>query len=170
LASARSAYARLEAAIPVVTPGAFLTLDDETLRTVGFSRQKSSYCRGLAAAIREGAFRPEDLADLSDDEAAAVLVGLRGIGPWTAACYLLGALSREDAWPTGDRALQVAMGTVLGMDRVPTTEESDSIAERWRPWRAVAARMLWHDYLGGDPAGPVEVGRGSAEGRVGSRS
>lgn len=170
LASARSAYGKLEEVIQEVTPEAFLSLDDATLRAVGFSRQKSGYCRALASAIWEGAFRPDALGALPDEEANALLLDLRGIGPWTAACYLLAALGRVDAWPTGDRALHVSMGSALGMDIPPTTEEADAIAERWRPQRAVAARMLWHDYLGGGSGSFGEGARGSSEGRVGSRT
>lgn len=157
LASARAAYRRLEVTTGGVTPTAFLALDQPTLSAIGFSRQKSSYGRDLAMAIEQGTFRPSELGSLPDAEATEHLLRQRGIGPWTAACYLLGALGRIDAWPTGDRALLVSMGNVLDMGRPPSRDEADAIAERWRPRRSVAARMLWHDYLAGAPEVPRRV-------------
>jgi DNA-3-methyladenine glycosylase II len=149
LASARAAYARLETELGVVTPEAFLGLDDATLRAVGFSRQKAGYGRGLAAALLAGEVDLTRLADADDSTARAELMAIRGIGPWTADVYLLFVLGRQDAWPTGDRALQVSLGRLKAFDGVPDPATTDRVAEAWRPWRSVAARMLWHDYLGG---------------------
>jgi DNA-3-methyladenine glycosylase II len=149
LASAKAALVRLQARLGRIEPEAFLTLDDAALRATGFSRQKASYCRGLAAAMLDGSFDPVSLAALDDDEARRALTALRGIGPWTADVYLLFVLGRPDAWPEGDRALQVAVARALARARVPTAAEAAGVAERWRPWRAVAASFLWHDYLGG---------------------
>jgi DNA-3-methyladenine glycosylase II len=77
------------------------------------------------------------------------LIAVRGIGRWTASCYLLFVLGRPDVWPTGDRALYVAMRDVMELDAVPTAQEADEMADAWAPYRSVAARMLWHNYLGG---------------------
>ena len=151
LASARAAYKRLSAAIPAVTPENFLTLDDETLRTVGFSRQKAGYGRFLASVLVDGSFDLDAVASLSDDHAREVLVGLRGVGPWTADTYLLMALGRPDVWPAGDIALQAAVREVKGMQTRPSYDEMVEVAEEWRPWRSVAARILWFHYLGGRP-------------------
>ncbi len=153
LASGAAAYRRLEARLGTVTPASFLTLDDGELRTIGFSRQKSRYVRLLAAGIVTGDVDVDRLADLDDAEAAEALLMLTGVGPWTAGTYLLFALGRPDAWPSGDRAIVVSLGRAL--DRAPVSPaEADEIAEAWRPWRAVAARLLWHDYLGGDAYDP----------------
>jgi DNA-3-methyladenine glycosylase II len=151
LASARAAYNRLSVAIPAVTPENFLTLDDETLRTVGFSRQKAGYGRFLASALVDGSFDLDAVASLSDDHARDALVGLRGVGPWTADTYLLMALGRPDVWPAGDIALQSAVREVKGMQTRPSYDEMVEVAEEWRPWRSVAARILWFHYLGGRP-------------------
>ena len=146
LASARTAFDRLQAVIGEVHPDRFLTLSAAELRAVGFSRQKAGYATGLAAGLADGSITlPADGVD--EDEARQALLAIRGVGPWTADCYLLFVLGRSDVWPTGDRALQVAMRTVLELPAVPTATEADEIAEVWRPWRAVAARILWHDYL-----------------------
>ncbi len=149
LASGAAAYRRLESRLGDVTPEAFLTLNDEELRAAAFSRQKARYVRLLASALVSGEADLEGLTAMDDASAAAALTELVGIGPWTAANYLLFALGRADAWPTGDRALVVSLGRALGRDGVPSYPEADEMAEQWRPWRSVAARLLWHDYLGG---------------------
>jgi len=75
------------------------------------------------------------------------LEGVKGIGPWTSGVYLLFSLQRPDVWPSGDRALVVSMTESLPLTTVPTYDMAAEIAEAWRPWRSVAARMLWHAYL-----------------------
>jgi DNA-3-methyladenine glycosylase II len=151
LASADAAYRRLEGAINEVAPREFLTLDDAELRRIGFSRQKTGYGRGVAEGMLDGSIELQHLEALADNEVMETLEAIRGVGSWTASCYLLFVLQRPDAWPPGDRALQVSMADVLELDEVPDRKLADAIAERWRPYRAVAARMLWHEYLGGAP-------------------
>ena len=151
LASADAAYERLEAATDGIDPKSFLALDDAELRRIGFSRQKAGYARGLAEGMLDETIDLQGLDALADNQVMEHLEAIRGVGPWTASCYLLFVLGRPDAWPPGDRALQVSMAKVLDLPQVPDRDTADAIAERWRPYRAVAARMLWHDYLGGDP-------------------
>jgi DNA-3-methyladenine glycosylase II len=74
-------------------------------------------------------------------------VQIPGIGPWTAGVYLLMALRRPDIWPPGDLGLHKSMAEVRRLRAVPTSDEAAAFALRWRPWRAVAARLLWHSYL-----------------------
>ena len=147
LASARAAFNRLEAVIGVVTPAGVLALSDDELRGVGFSRQKTGYARDLATAIQSGAFDPDHLAGLDDDGVRRTLTARKGIGPWTAEIYLLMVLRRPDAWPIGDLALATAAQQVKGLAQRPTPADLTALAEGWRPWRAVAARLLWHHYL-----------------------
>ncbi len=147
LASARAAYNRLEAATGTVTPVSLLALDDGELRTAGFSRQKAGYARALAEAMLGGAFDPDSLPDLDDDGVRRALTALKGIGPWTAEIYLLMVLRRPDAWPAGDLALATAAQQVKGLATRPSPAELVELAEAWRPWRAAAARILWHHYL-----------------------
>ena len=149
LASALAAFGRLRAAASVVTATGFLTFDDAQLRAFGFSRQKALYCRRLARAILEGELNLSALSSSSDDEARAELTRLKGVGAWTAEVYLLRALLRPDAFPAGDLALQLAAQELKRLPARPTSAELDALAERWRPWRAVAARLLWLHYLGG---------------------
>lgn len=152
LASARAAFDRLRAAVAPLTPQGFLELDDAALKVIGFSRQKAGYGRHLARAILEGRL---DLAALSAREDALVrseLTRIKGIGPWTADIYLLMALRRPDVWPVDDLALAAAVQRVKGLDRRPTPEELEEVGSAWQPWRAVAARLLWHYYLS-EPSG-----------------
>jgi DNA-3-methyladenine glycosylase II len=147
LESAQATFAKLENAIGSIDPEKFLSLDDHTLRAVGFSRQKTSYIRGLAHEIIAGELDLEDLESMDNDQARRRLMQVRGIGAWTADTYLLFALRRSDAWPSGDLALAKAIQELRGLITIPSPEEVDRIADHWRPWRAVAARILWHHYL-----------------------
>ena len=147
LASARAAFDRLKEATRPITPKGFLMLGDEELKRIGFSRQKAAYCRGLASAIQSRELRLKALGEAEDDAARSALLAVRGIGPWTADIYLLMVLLRPDVWPTGDMALAVAYQERYRLRERPSQERLGRIAERWRPWRAVAARLLWHDYL-----------------------
>jgi DNA-3-methyladenine glycosylase II len=147
LASALAAFERLRIAAGHVTPAAFLTLDDRTLREIGFSRQKAGYARDLAVALMDG-FDLTGLELLSDDEVRRSLVGIRGIGRWTADVYLTMCLLRPDVWPHGDQALATGAMELLALSGRPTFDELEALAERWHPYRAVAARIIWRHYLG----------------------
>lgn len=149
LASAKAAYNRLEEAVNPLTPENFLRLTDEELKEIGFSRQKTKYGRELAKAILDGSLDLSALDKLEDQEAEEQLMKVNGIGPWTADIYLLMALGRPDIWPPGDLALEIAIQRVKGLSKRPTPEEARKMSEEWRPWRAVAARLLWHFYLSG---------------------
>jgi DNA-3-methyladenine glycosylase II len=149
LASAKAAFDRLAAAARPLTPKQFLEFDDATLKGFGFSRQKTAYCRHLAMSILDGAFDLEDLHLMDDSSVRTELIKLKGIGRWTADIYLLMALLRPNIWPGGDLALAVAIKEVKGLHTRPSTEEMDSISKSWEPWKAVAARVLWHHYLSG---------------------
>jgi DNA-3-methyladenine glycosylase II len=147
LASALATFERLKAAASPLTPESFLAFDDAALRALGFSRQKALYCRLAARAVVEGELNFDALRSLDDDAARAQLLRLKGVGPWTAEIYMLRALLRPDAWPSGDLALQLAAQEVKRLPARPTSAELDELAEAWRPWRAVAARLLWLHYL-----------------------
>jgi DNA-3-methyladenine glycosylase II len=148
LASARAAYDRLVAMIgDPPTPSALLALTDAELLAVGFSRQKTRYARALAAAVASGSLELDRLPGLDDDGVDAALTALPGIGPWTATIYRLMVLRRPDAWPIHDIALAQAYAELHGLVVRPRADEMTALAEGWRPWRAVAARILWHAYL-----------------------
>jgi DNA-3-methyladenine glycosylase II len=131
----------------VLTPARFLAFDDAELLAIGFSRQKARYGRALAAAIVDGTLDLEALERRDDDAVREALEAVPGIGPWTSTIYLLMVLGRPDIWPVGDLALETAIGESLGLGRRPGRDEFMALGEAWRPWRSVAARLLWHDYL-----------------------
>ncbi len=147
LASARAAFAKLEQAILTITPETFLELKDDELKNIGFSRQKMAYCRGLALAILHNEIDLEGLASLDDRSARSELMKIKGIGLWTADIYLLMGLLRPDIWPAKDLALALAVQELKELSSRPDDEELERIASAWKPWRAVAARLLWHYYL-----------------------
>lgn len=158
LASARAAFARLNALVAPLTPERFLELDDATLKTVGFSRQKTRYGRELARAILSGELDLAGLPHLEDDGVRTELTKVPGIGRWSADIYLLMALGRPDIWPVGDLALATAARDALGLPTVPAAAELEAIGEGWRPWRAVAARVLWSFYLADKTVRPALSG------------
>jgi DNA-3-methyladenine glycosylase II len=147
LASAQAAFERLRAAADPLTPSRFLELTDPDLLAIGFSRQKARYGRALAEAIESRALDLESLETLDDDAVHRALQSVPGIGPWTSTIYLLMVLLRPDLWPVGDMALAASVGEVKGLGRRPDPTEMAELGEAWRPWRSVAARLFWHDYL-----------------------
>ncbi|CAN5279013.1 DNA-3-methyladenine glycosylase [soil metagenome] len=148
LASAAAAYRRIRSRLGEVEPVLLLRAAVEDLRADGVSRQKDRYLRELASAVVDGRLELGRLADEEDDEVRRRLMALSGIGRWTADVYLLACLGRPDIWPVGDRALQVAAVEALALPTTPGPVELQAIGERWKPNRAVAARLLWHGYLG----------------------
>jgi DNA-3-methyladenine glycosylase II len=146
LASARAIWTKLEAAIGRADDPALLAqATDEALRSAGLSRQKMSYSRSLAEEVSSGRLNLEQLP--ADDEAAiAELVRIKGIGRWSAEIYLLFAEGRQDVWPAGDLAVQIAMGRILGLPEKPAERQLRELAEPWRPHRGPLAIFAWHFY------------------------
>lgn len=146
LASAKACFDKLSARLGNITPAGVSRLNDVEMRADGFSRQKAGYARHLAEAVIEERFSFERIHALPDQEARAELKKLKGVGDWTADIYLLMAMSRADVMPKGDLALHVAWQKLSGRPK-PAADDFLLIAERWRPLRSVAARILWHFYL-----------------------
>lgn len=147
LASAQAAFNRLCEAVRPLTPEDFLTLDDQTLKAIGFSRQKTVYGRCLATALIEGQLDLAALEHMDDTAVRSELMKLKGIGRWTADIYLLMVLRRPDVWPSGDLALAIAVQEAKALEERPSVEELDAMSTVWQPWRAVATRLFWHAYL-----------------------
>jgi DNA-3-methyladenine glycosylase II len=147
LASAAAIMRRLTAAIVPFEPEVLLRRSVEDLRGLGLSRPKAVYCREVAEAVASGGLKLRSLSRLGDDAVVAALTAIKGIGPWTAEVYLLSALGRLDVWPAGDVALQAAAQDLFGLDVRPDRNSFVAMAERWRPYRSVAARILWQYYL-----------------------
>lgn len=144
--AAAAMYDKLCAAIGPPLPAAFLTLDDETLRSIGFSRQKGRYGRALATEMVEKRLDLDRLGRSDDDTVRAALTALPGIGPWSAEIYLLFALRRSDAWPASDLGVIVGAQKIKGLTDRPNRQEMEAMAEAWRPWRGLATFLLWHGY------------------------
>ena len=148
LISARAMFNRLNAAIQPFKPETFLLMGDARLRELGLTRQKSGYLLSVAQASMAGEL--SRLARSDETAARASLMKIKGIGPWTADIYLLMVLRRPDVWPSGDIALATAVMKVKNLPARPDHRELEAIAEQWRPYRSVAARMLWQYYLARD--------------------
>ena len=146
VASAAAIHGRLVAIGDPFDHGAVLRARRDRLVRVGLSAAKIKTLKAIAKAIETREIDLAALADLPADDAHALLTQLHGIGPWTADLYLLACLGHADAWPAGDLALQEAARLAFGLDKRPTTREMGPLAEGWRPYRAVAARLLWAYY------------------------
>ena len=166
LASAKACFDKLTTRLGEIAPDRLLTLNDAELKTIGFSRQKTGYARHLSEATLEGRIDLDQLARLPDAEVKMELIKLKGVGEWTSDIYLLMALLRPDVMPKGDIALHAAFQKLTGLDARPNSDEFIIMAERWKPFRSVAARLLWHFYLNDSPTRRI-VRESRANGRPG---
>lgn len=150
LASGKAMYRRLEKNIIPFTPQRFSKLGIEYLKSLGVTRQKSTYCLNVANAILEDILNFRKLNTYDDKDAKEMLMKIKGVGSWTADVYLLMALRRPDVFPSGDIALVNTIKIVKKLRKQPSEEKILKIAEKWKPFRSVAARMLWQHYLSGN--------------------
>lgn len=153
LVSARAMYQRLERELGSITADAILYCGAAGLRRLGVTRQKAGYCQEVAERIKAGDLNLRRVARAPVAAARDELMRVRGIGPWTAEVYLLMVLRRPDIWPTGDVALHTALQHLRRLPARPGFDQAADHARRWAPWRAVAARVLWHGYLEGSLRG-----------------
>ncbi|HTK34627.1 MAG TPA: DNA-3-methyladenine glycosylase 2 family protein [Caulobacteraceae bacterium] len=145
-ASANAIWGRFEAGLGQVTPQAVLAADEAVLRSFGLSSQKVRYVRAIAEAHLSGAPDFDTLPDLADEAAIAALTAIKGVGRWTAELYLLFAEVRLDAFPAGDLALQEGLRLAEGAPKRLNEKQLYARAEVWRPYRGVAAHLLWAYY------------------------
>ena len=145
-AAADSIWRKLEAGLGGITVETLLAVPAEALQPYGLSRGKARYVRGLAEAEADGRIDFASLRNLDDDAAIAALTALTGVGRWTAETYLMFCEGRLDVFPAGDIALQEAMRWADRAEVRPTEKEAYLRAEIWRPYRAVAAHLLWRCY------------------------
>lgn len=146
IASAEAIWSRTRAVVQPFTAAALLAQTDVQMQGAGLSRGKIRTLRTLAERINAGELAIAPLATATEDEAHAALTAVPGIGPWTADIFLLFCAGRADAWASGDLALQVAAQMMLDLGERPRADALTQIAERWRPHRGVAARLLWAYY------------------------
>jgi len=145
-AAAQAIWAKTELTLGEVTPARVLKASDQELRACGLSRAKARYARALADHVESGALNFKRLAYMSDEAVRDTLTAVPGIGVWTADIYLLAAMGRADAFPVGDLALQEAARDLKGLAVRPGPKAFEELSQIWRPWRGVAARMLWQYY------------------------
>lgn len=141
--AADAIWGRVKAALPDISAPVMLATPDDTLGTLGLSRPKISHLKSLATAIDTGTLALDQLSADKPEEARAQLLAVRGIGPWTANLFLLFALGDMDAFPAGDVALIEAYRQLAGAEERLTSKAFTAYAERWQPWRGVAAHLLW---------------------------
>jgi DNA-3-methyladenine glycosylase II len=145
-ASAEAIWGRLRAAYEPFHHTALLRARTAKLQRIGLSAAKIKTVKAIARAIEDGAIDFDALAQMPADAAHEVLTSVHGIGPWTTDIYLLFCLGHGDAWPAGDLALQEAARLAFDLPSRPSAKEMIAQAEAWRPWRGVAARLLWTYY------------------------
>ena len=126
-----------------LTPEGILKLSDEQLRSVGLSKQKSSYLKDLAAKTASGLLDFARLPQLSDDEVIEHLTQVKGIGVWTAHIFLMFSLGRPNVLPTGDYGVQVAIKKLYKKRKLPKPKDMEKIARAWEPYRSVACWYMW---------------------------
>lgn len=144
--SAQAILARCEAAFgPAPTPAVARAAGEPGLRAAGLSGPKARYVLALAETMEARRLDLDALPE-NDEAAVAALTALKGVGPWTAAIYLLFCEGRIDLWPPGDVALQAAHGAAAGLGAKTPARELDAAAAGWAPWRGLAAHILWTYY------------------------
>jgi DNA-3-methyladenine glycosylase II len=144
--AATAIRSKLRAVVDPITPDGLMAMTDEELRGCGYSAGKVKTLRAIATAILSGELPIDDLGTMPVEEAHKALVRIHGIGPWTAEVWLMFCVGVQDVFAPGDLALQEGAKLAMALESRPTAKEVAIIAERWRPWRAVAARLLWAYY------------------------
>ena len=146
VASANAIFNRLKKSIVPFSPKKFCSTDDSIFKTAGLSQQKIGYCKGISKACLSKELDFKKLESMTNEQVEEELLKLKGGGPWTAQCYLLGCMGRMDAWPSSDLGLQVAIQRLKKLDKRPQGLTIEEIAEPWKPFRSVAALILWSSY------------------------
>ena len=147
LKSAAALFARLKKNTSPFHPARMIELGEPHLKSLGLTRQKTAYCLHLAESLTYKPRLLRQLSGMSDEEVKAALIEIKGIGSWSADVYLLMVLRRPDIFPATDLALITAVTELKQLSSRPDSNQLLQMAEAWRPYRSVAARMLWQYYL-----------------------
>ncbi len=147
LASAKAAFDKLQSYIGIVSPQNILRLSDEEMKACYFSRQKMSYARCLSEAVMNGDLKIESLIHEDDDTIRNTLIKIKGIGNWTVDVFLMMCLHSTDIFPLGDIALVNSLKHIKQLHPYATKETLLSVIEPWKPYRTIAAYLLWHAYI-----------------------
>ena len=146
VASAKAIFSRVTLICGDFEATTFLRISEEELKATGLSRQKVTYCRNVAEAVVNKTLDFKKLEKMADQEVVAKLVQIKGIGEWTAQCYLMACMKRLDAWPSSDLGLIVAIQKIKKIKERPKSLTIEKIAEPWKPYRSIAALLLWSTY------------------------
>mgnify|MGYP005704948283 FL=1 len=146
VASAKAIFDRLAKIVSPFEAKNFLKVSKKDLQKTGLSRQKIDYCTGLANACIAGDLDFTTLHRMNDEDLRKELCKIRGIGKWTADCYMLASLKREDIWPVGDLGLQISVQKLKKLSNRPSEMELEEISVKWKPYRTLVANMLWNSY------------------------
>ena len=159
--SANAIWGRVESRVRPFAAATLLAVPDSDFRKAGLSRGKVATLQVVAEAIDRGALKLDALDRAPEEKIHAELTALKGIGPWTADIYIMFSLARADAWSPGDLALRHAVKDALLLAERPSQVEMNEVAEAWRPWRGVAARLLWSYYALRRKSSPSSLGESS---------
>ena len=146
VASAKAIFSRVKLICGDFEATTFLRISEEELKATGLSRQKVTYCRNVAEAVVNKTLDFKKLEKMADQEVVAKLVQIKGIGEWTAQCYLMACMKRLDAWTSSDLGLIVAIQKIKKIKERPKSLTIEKIAETWKPYRSIAALLLWSTY------------------------
>ena len=146
VASAKAIFSRVKLICGDFEATTFLRINEEELKATGLSRQKVNYCRNVAEAVVNKTLDFKKLEKMADQEVVAKLVQIKGIGEWTAQCYLMACMKRLDAWPSSDLGLIVAIQKIKKIKERPKSLTIEKMAEPWKPYRSIAALLLWSTY------------------------
>jgi len=141
--AAGTIWGRVEVLLGKVTPKSVLEADFDALRACGLSRPKIAHIQSIATAVQDGSLNLRRVAKASDEAAQAELVAVKGIGPWTADVYLMFCLGRWDVFPHADIGLSESYRMITGERKRHPPKKFLKTGEKWRPYRGVAAHMLW---------------------------
>ena len=146
VASAKAIFSRVKLICGDFEATTFLRINEEELKATGLSRQKVNYCRNVAEAVVNKTLDFKKLEKMADQEVVEILVKIKGIGEWTAQCYLMACMKRLDAWPSSDLGLIVAIQKIKKIKERPKSLTIEKMAEPWKPYRSIAALLLWSTY------------------------
>lgn len=125
-----------------ITPEKIARTSEAELRSLGLSFRKIEYIQLLSASLIEGSLNLDILPDLADEDAISLLVGIKGIGRWTAEMFLMFALGRENVFSSGDFGLRKALSLLHGKDL--SVKEADELSQKWDPYKSVVSHFLWN--------------------------
>ena len=126
-----------------LTPAGILKLTAAEMRSVGLSKQKTSYLFDMAERAHRGELDFSRLSEMSDEGVIEHLTQVKGVGVWTAHMFLMFTLRRPNILPTGDYGVRVAMKKAYNKRKLPKPELMEKIAKPWEPYRSIASWYLW---------------------------